>query len=359
MIRTMNKKISEVISALLICGIFFQSAPAAFAADKSEKKVEIVTREVTELPQKYVELIMKEHEKFIKAFANSEMAHRYYFKQIYDAVNRGKKEPTKESLRAMEFQLKLLDRELSACAKRYARNISMARAAMEKMNYEEKTRFAKALSLIFASPAYAFDSSSLSSIEAGLNNIAAGTANIGYENLEDRIRAEAASEAANAKLGEIAASGVCVVTTAGLTIGGVALAVAAAPVVTGVAAGTALFVGGVAGLVGGMLATGDAIIGFVDSITEKETDTRDLKKMAMGFSLLSITSGASGAAAAVEQVKLAVDVADSTKDAWIPLLNEAENPKMPGRAGVADVKNANESSDANSSSEGGGGGCGC
>ena len=346
----MKRHIIKTAFAALICALLRSNAAALFAADN----VQIKEKKVIDLPEKYTEQIVKEHEKFIKAFANSEMAHRYYFKQIYDAVNRGKKEPTKESLRAMEFELKLLDRELSACAKRYAQNIRVARAAMEEMNYEEKTRFAKALSLIFASPAYAFDSSSLNSIEAGLNNIAGGTANIGYDNLEDHYR----GEAANAKIGEIAASGVCLVTTAGLTIGGLALATVAAPAVTTIGGGVALFVGVTAGLTGGMLATGDAAIGFIDSITEEEHDTKLLKQFAMGFNMLSITSGASGAASAVEQVKLAVDLADSTKDAWIPLLNEAEDPKMPGREGVTAVKNANDSASANSSSDGGGGGHG-
>ena len=268
-------------------------------------------------------------------------------------MNRGKKEPTKESLKAMEFELKLLDKELCACAKRYSQNIRVARAAMEEMNYEERTRFVKALSLIFASPAYAFDSSPLNSIEAGLNNIAAGTANIGYDNLEDHYRAQAA----NAKAGDIAASGVCLVTTAGLTIGGLALATVAAPAVTTVGGGVLLFVSVTAGLTGGMLATGDAAIGFIDSITEDEHDTKLLKKYAMGFSLLSAGTGAAGGlASAVETVKLAVDVTDSTKDAWIPLLNEAEDPKMPGREGVTAVKNANESAGANSSSDRGSGG---
>lgn len=344
----MKRHIIKTAFAALICALLLSNATALFAADN----VQIKEKKVIDLPKKYTEQIVKEHEKFIKAFANSEMAHRYYFKQIYDAVNRGKKEPTKESLRAMEFELKLLDKELCACAKRYSQNIRVVRAAMEEMNYEERTRFVKALSLIFAAPAYAFDSSSLNSIEAGLNNIAAGTANIGYNNLEDHYR----GVAANAKIGEIVTSGVCVITTAGLTVGGLALATVAAPAVTTVGASAALFVGVTAGLTGGMLATADATIGFIDAVTDQETDTKNLKKMALGFSLLSVGSGAAGVTSAVETVKLAVDVADSTKDVWIPLLNEAENPKMPGREGVTAVKNANDSASANSSSDGGSGG---
>ena len=344
----MKRHIIRTAFAALICALLLSNAATLFAADN----VQIKEKKVVDLPKKYTEQIVKEHEKFIKAFTNSEMAHRYYFKQIYDAVNRGKKEPSKESLTAMEFELKLLDKELCACAKRYAQNIRVARAAMEEMNYEERTRFVKALSLIFAAPAYAFDSSPLNSIEAGLNNIAAGTANIGYDNLEDHYRAVAAK----AKAGEIVTSGVCLVTTAGLTVGGFVLAAAAAPAVTTVGGGLLLFVGVSAGLTGGMLATGDAAIGFIDSITDQEHDTKLLKQFALGFNLLSVTSGAAGATSAVEVVKLAVDVADSTKDVWIPLLNEAEDPKMPGREGVTAVKNANDSSSANSSSDGGSGG---
>ena len=183
-----SKKIFRAVAVILACAMIFQSAPAAFAAGGEP--------EVVALPQKYTELIMKEHDKYIEAFLNAEMGNRYFLKQIYDAKYGGKKAPTKEELKAMLFELRILNKELSASAKRYIRNIDMAKLAMAGMDEEERTLLAKALSYIFATPAYAFDFSVLDKIKSGLQSVA---------DAADAI-AEAAVSAADAfveKAGEV------------------------------------------------------------------------------------------------------------------------------------------------------------
>lgn len=341
-----SKKIFRVAAAILACAMIFQSAPAAFAAEGEPEGVA--------LPQKYTELIMKEHDKYIEAFVNAEMANRYYFKQIYDAKYRGKKAPSQEELDAMRFELKILNKELSASAKRYARNIGMAKMAMAGMNEEERTLLAKALSHIFARPAYAFDASALDGIEAGLNRIAADTANIGYTNEHD---AEI-GKAQNAKIGLIAASGAGLIASVGAAVGGFCIAVAAAPAAT--AAGA--FGAGViftVGLVGGGLGAVDSAIGFIDAVTDKETDTSDLKKITLGFNTVSFVGGLGAVNSAAEGIKTAVDAADMTKDDWIPelgkLLDASEDAKAPGREGVGKIKKAKASAGNSKVGDGGGG----
>ncbi|MDY2985007.1 MAG: hypothetical protein SOR75_06700 [Synergistes jonesii] len=350
-----SKKIFRVAAAILACAMIFQSAPAVFAAEGEPEGVAF--------PQKYTELIMKEHDKYIEAFLNAEMGNRYYFKQIYDAKYRGKKAPSQEELDAMRFELKILNKELSASAKRYARNIGMAKMAMAGMNEEERTLLAKALSHIFARPAYAFDASALDGIEAGLNRIAADTANIGYTNEYEA----AVDEAKWAKIGRIATTGTGLLASTVGVVGSACIAIAAAPaapvaITAGtVVGGTALFIG----FVGGWLGVGTSYVAFRDAVFDEETDTSEVQSVASTLTLLSLAGGVPTLKTDTEYLKAAVDAFDAGKDALIgakdtffALLDASEDAKAPGRAGVDKVKKAKEAAGAGGSGKGGGGGHG-
>ena len=112
------------------------------------EKGDVLLKGGSVIPQRYAELIKKEHARYCEAFVNAEMGHRYYYKQIYDAKYKGKKPPAQEELEAMRFELKMLMKDLSSSAKRYARNIGMAKMAMAGMDEGERTLFAKLLSSI-------------------------------------------------------------------------------------------------------------------------------------------------------------------------------------------------------------------
>ncbi|MDD4705432.1 MAG: hypothetical protein PHG52_06555, partial [Synergistaceae bacterium] len=244
-------------------------------------------------------------------------------------------------------ELSLLMKDLGSSAKRYASNIRMAKMAMLEMEEEERSVFAKILGQIIGTPAYAVDAGSLSGVEAGLNSVANSTADVGLSSEADYANAEANS----AKAGEIIASATSLATTtvlAGATIiGGAAATMGAATTGAAVIGGIVL----VGGIVGGGLETVDAAIGFVDSLTEKETDTSDLKKISSTINIINVGAGAKKS----EFVRVAVDAADATKEKWIPkIFDETEKKDAPGKDGINKVKNAKK----NASSSGGGGGSG-
>ena len=114
------------------------AAGAVFAAAKPQNGEQVKT---FNLPKKYLEAINKEHARFCKAAVDAEMGLRYFFKTGYDAT-RGKKAPNQEQIKAMRFEIQLLMKDLSSSAKRYARNVAFARAALENMTEEERTFFA-------------------------------------------------------------------------------------------------------------------------------------------------------------------------------------------------------------------------
>lgn len=321
------------------------------------EKGDVLLKGGSVIPQRYAELIKKEHARYCEAFVNAEMGHRYYYKQIYDAKYKGKKTPAQEELEAMRFELKMLMKDLSSSAKRYARNIGMAKMAMAGMDEGERTLFAKLLSSIFARPAYAFDASSLDGIEAGLNNIANSTADVGYTNERD---AEI-GKAQNAKIGLVVAAGIGVIASGGLMIGGVVggVAIAGATTTTAGALGAGALT--TLGIVGGGLSTVDSTIGFIDAVTDKETDTSDLKHIAVAVNTVTIVGGGAPKSV-VEGVKTVVDLTEATKDEWIPklqdILSNSEDSKAPGRDGVKAVKKAKDSCGGSNSNNGGGGGGG-
>ncbi len=327
--------------------------PNRAAAEKGDA----LSRGGSVLPQRYAELIRKEHAKYCEAFANAEMGHRYYYKQIYDTKYKGKKAPTQEELEAMRFELKTLMKDLSSSAKRYARNISMVKMAMAGMDEEERTLFAKALGRLFASPAYAFDVSSLDGVEAGLNSIANSTADVSYTNERD---AEI-GKAQNAKIGLVIAAGIGVIASGGLMIGGIVggVAIAGATTTTAGALGAGALT--TLGIVGGGLSTVDSTIGFIDAVTDKETDTSDLKHIAVAVNMLNVVGGGAPKSV-VDGIKTTVDIAEATKDEWIPELQKifetSEDSKAPGRDGVKAVKKAKDSCGGSNSNSGGGGGGG-
>ena len=233
------------------------AAAPANAADPSSGGVIILERKPLKAMQ--LKLIEKEHAVYCKAFVDAEMGLRYFYKTQYDAKYRGAKAPTEEELKAMRFELGLLMKDLGSSAKRYASNIRMARMAMLEMEEEERSVFAKILSQIIGTPAYAVDAGSLSGVEAGLNSVANSTADVGLSSEADYANAEANS----AKAGEVIASATSLATTtvlAGATIiGGAAVTMGAATTGAAVIGGIVL----VGGIVGGGLETVDAAIGFV------------------------------------------------------------------------------------------------
>jgi len=172
--------------------------------------------EIKDLKAKQLELIKKEHLVYRKAFMDAEMGLRYFYKTQYDAKYRGAKAPTSDELKAMRFELSLLMKDLGASAKRYASNIRMARMAMIDMDEKERSVFAKMLGQIIGTPAYAIDAGSLGGIEAGMNNVANSTADVGLSTEADYAKA-AMSDANMAKAGEIAASAVSLATTVALS----------------------------------------------------------------------------------------------------------------------------------------------
>ena len=225
----------------------------------------------------------------------------------------------------------------------------MAKMAMLEMEEEERSVFAKILGQIIGTPAYAVDAGSLSGVEAGLNSVANSTADVGLSSEADYANAEANS----AKAGEIIASATSLATTtvlAGATIiGGAAATMGAATTGAAVIGGIVL----VGGIVGGGLETVDAAIGFVDSLTEKETDTSDLKKISSTINIINVGAGAKKS----EFVRVAVDAADATKEKWIPkIFDETEKNDCPGKDGVNKVKNAKKNASSGGSGGGGGGG---
>jgi len=323
------------------------AAAPANAADPSSGGVIILERKPLKAMQ--LKLIEKEHAVYCKAFVDAEMGLRYFYKTQYDAKYRGAKAPTEEELKAMRFELGLLMKDLGSSAKRYASNIRMARMAMLEMEEEERSVFAKMLGQIIGTPAYAVDAGSLSGVEAGLNSVAGATADVGLSSEADYANAEANS----AKAGEVIASATSLATTtvlAGATIiGGAAVTMGAATTGAAVIGGIVL----VGGIVGGGLETVDAAIGFVDSLTEKETDTSDLKKISSTVNIINVGAGAKKS----EFVRVAVDAADATKEKWIPkIFDETEKNDCPGKDGVNKVKNAKKNASSGGSGGGGGGG---
>ena len=302
-----------------------------------------------DLKAKQLELIKKEHAVYCKAFIDAEMGLRYFYKTQYDAKYRGAKAPTEEELKAMRFELRLLMKDLGSSAKRYASNIRMAKIAMFEMEEEERSVFAKILGQIIGTPAYAVDAGSLSGVEAGLNSVANSTADVGLSTEAEYAMAEANT----AKAGEVIASATSLATTtvlAGATIiGGAAVTMGAATTGAAVIGGIVL----VGGIVGGGLETVDAAIGFVDSLTEKETDTSDLKKISSTINIINVGAGAKKS----EFVRVAVDAADATKEKWIPAIFDAtEKSDCPGKDGVNKIKNAKKNASSGVSGGGGGGG---
>lgn len=320
---------------------------------KSSSEAAVIWRK--KLSAKKLQIIRKEHAKFCKAFVDAEMGLRYFYKTQYDAKYRFKKAPTPEELKAMRFELSLLMKDLGSSAKRYASNIRIARIAMMEMDEEERSFFAKALSQIIGTPAYAIDAGSLSGIETGLNNIANSTADVGLSTEADYASA-AMSEANMAKAGEVIASATSLVTTTVLAgtaiVGGAALTMGAVTT-GGVVAGGVILVGAIVG--GGLEATSSAI-GFIDSLTEQETDTKDLKKISTAINVLNVGAGVKNG----EVLRVVVDATDATKDVWIPMIfEETEKPNCPGKDGVNKVKNAQKNTSSGGGKGGGGGGCGC
>ncbi|MFA5458699.1 MAG: hypothetical protein WC261_13835 [Synergistaceae bacterium] len=310
--------------------------------------------EIKDLKAKQLELIKKEHLVYRKAFMDAEMGLRYFYKTQYDAKYRGAKAPTSDELKAMRFELSLLMKDLGASAKRYASNIRMARMAMIDMDEKERSVFAKMLGQIIGTPAYAIDAGSLGGIEAGMNNVANSTADVGLSTEADYAKA-AMSDANMAKAGEIAASAVSLATTVALSgaaiVGGAALTMGA--VTTGAAVvGGAVLVGGI---VGGGLDTVDGVIGFIDALTSQTHDTKTLKKIKTTINVINVTSGAQKG----QMLKVVIDGIDGTKDIWIPkIFDETEKSDCPGKDGVNKVKNAKKNASPAGSEGGGGGGCG-
>ena len=325
-----------------------QAQQPSQAAKADSNGVTIISKK--DLKAKQLEIIKKEHYTYCNAFVDAEMGLRYFYKLQYDAKYKGAKAPTEDELKAMRFELSLLMKDLGSSAKRYASKIRMAQMAMINMEEEEKSFFAKALGQILGTPAYAIDAGSLSGIAAGLNGVANSTADVGLSTQADYARA-AQSEANMAKAGEIAAAGVALATTTVLSgaaiVGGVVLT-AGVTTTAGAFLAPVVLVGA---LVGGAIGTFNAGLGFKDAITEKTTPNEGLQNIAIIVNILNVTAAANKA----ELIRVAVEAADGTKDAWIPaILGETQKPNCPGTNGINKIQKAKK----DASSAGGGGGSG-
>lgn len=315
------------------------------------------------LPQKYLDAINKEHARFCKAAVDAEMGLRYFFKTGYDAT-RGKKAPSQEQIKAMRFEIQLLMKDLNSSAKRYARNVAFARAALDKMSDEERTFFAIIFSHITATPAFADGqslSSSMANFEANLNNVGvqSSTVNVGINNISPSDfgkipeampqTASAWESFASSRGAHIGAAGAKLLAGTALTIGtifGGAALVSTAPVTGGVM------------VIGGILAGGfefvSATIGFVDAVQGKETDEKSLESIEKASKYISLPVAIVNPGKGV--VEGVTTVVEGTKDFWVPWMTETEEDDCPGEDGVDAVEKAFKSSSEGSSGGGGGGG---
>ncbi len=315
------------------------------------------------LPQKYLDAINKEHARFCKAAVDAEMGLRYFFKTGYDAT-RGKKAPNQEQIKAMRFEIQLLMKDLNSSAKRYARNVAFARAALENMTEEERTFFAILFRHITATPAFAADqslTSAMTGLENNLNNIGvqSSTVNIGINNLNPsdfgKIPAAMPESAsawesfASSRAAHIGAAGARLGAGIALTLGtifGGAAIVSTAPVTGGVM------------VIGGILAGGfefvSATIGFVDAVQGKETDEKSLEPIEKAGKYTALPLIIVNPGKGVTEV--VTTVLEGTKDFWVPWMTETEEDDCPGEDGVDAVEKAFKSSSEGSSGGGGGGG---
>ncbi len=121
-------------------------------------------------------------------------------------------------------------KDLGSSAKRYSRNIRMAKMAMLDMD-EERSGFAKMLGQIMRHSCLCLDARSLSGVETGLNSIANATADVGLSTRQADYARAATSEANMAKAGEVAASAVSLASTVAVAgaaiVGGAALTMGA------------------------------------------------------------------------------------------------------------------------------------
>jgi len=315
------------------------------------------------LPQKYLDAINKEHARFCKAAVDAEMGLRYFFKTGYDA-RRGKKAPSQEQIKAMRFEIQLLMRDLSSSAKRYARNVAFARAALDEMSDDERTFFAVIFRHITASPAFAAGqslSSSMANFEANLNNVAvqSSTVDVGINNISpsdfgkipDAMpqTASAWESFASSRGAHIGAAGTKLLTGTVLTLGtifGGAAIVSTAPITGGVM------------VIGGILAGGfefvSATIGFVDAVQGNETDEKSLESIEKASKYINLPVVIVNPGKGV--VEGVTTVVEGTKDFWVPWMTGTDEEDCPGKDGVNAVEKAFNSSEGGSGGGGGGGG---
>lgn len=314
------------------------------------------------IPKKYLDAINKEHARFCKAAVDAEMGLRYFFKTGYDAT-RGKRAPSEEQIKAMRFEIRLLMKDLNVSAKRYARNIAFAKAALDKMSEEERTFFAIIFKHITSTPAFAAGdslTSSMASFETSINNVGvqSSTVDIGINNLspsdfgkipdampESASAWESFASSRTAHIGAAGARlGAGIVLTLGTIFGGAAI-VSTAPVTGGVM------------VIGGILAGGfefvSATIGFIDALKGKETDQKNLETIekAGKYAALPLIIVNPGKGV----VEITTTIVEGTKDFWVPWMTESDNPQTAGKDGANAVKKAHTSSESGGSDGGGGG----
>ena len=338
-------------------------APAAKTVPAAAKPQNGEQIKTFNLPKKYLEAINKEHARFCKAAVDAEMGLRYFFKTGYDAT-KGKKAPNQEQIKAMRFEIQLLMKDLSSSAKRYARNVAFARAALENMTEEERTFFAIIFRHITASAAFAAEgslSSTMAGFEANLNNVGvqSSTVNIGINNLNPsdfgKIPAAMPESAsawesfASSRAAHIGAAGARLGAGIALTLGtifGGAAIVSTAPVTGGVM------------VIGGILAVGfefvSATIGFIDAVEGKETDEKSLEHIEKASKYTALPLIIVNPGKGVTEV--VTTVLEGTKDFWVPWMTGSDAPDNPGKDGVNAVKKAHSSTESENEGGGGGGG---
>lgn len=334
----------------------FVGGSSAAAVKQSGKGSAIPQKKVTPLPKEFAAKVKKNTDRYIAAFYNDEFAHRYYYGRL---LSKNKHPLTKEQLLAMQDELKGLNKELSASALALAKDIKTARAALPYMSDKDKLRLARILIPFVAMPANAagndgpIDASALDGIGAGLTGIADTTANIGYSSINEM-------EAANARMESkiysgliIGAAAVGVVVSGAAVVGGLAMGVAAIGGATTAGAAVGGAVVTTIGFVGGGLNLVESSIGFVDEITEKQTNTKDLHEINKTLGKVNMVLGGSPKTT-TEVVKVVVDTYDINKTEIIDhIYSDEPNPKSPGKAGVNKVVSAENSAQAGDSSNSG------
>lgn len=346
-----KRKYLKILTASALAFVMTMSplTPAIKALAEDQKPVR------TEVPEKKAKMVLKGFEEFRDAFINAELGLRYYYKQAYDSMYRGKKAPTEKQYQAMEYQLNKLRVYLNRSAKRYLGNLELASIAMAGMDEEQKSRFARLLGPIFAGKAYAeTPTSAIGEVKLGVRRtiahtdygwfgnrnysptetIAGGTVDVvttpelEKQVIKDTIRRGMTKEewrafimdsiGTLARLGEVASTvggALISVGLAGYAIcatGGAAVAAVEAGATAAIAGNVSLTLAGTAGLT---LTLGENTIRVVKVLRDQDPNAEtDVSKANLVVSTLNFVAGVDQPKCWTDVVKTVVDAVSLGKD---------------------------------------------